>query len=69
MFKSRDESVEGLTTAASILFASAIGITIALNELLMALLLTLMVVLILAGLGFVEGWVTGLKQYYNNRDK
>lgn len=54
MFKSQKETIEGLTTAASILFAAAIGITVALSQLGLATVLTIVVIGILFGLGFVE---------------
>ncbi|MDZ7772497.1 MAG: MgtC/SapB family protein [Balneolaceae bacterium] len=58
IFRNREESVEGLTTAASILFAAAIGITVALEQIEMAAVLTLLVILILLGLGLVERRIT-----------
>lgn len=67
IFKSGKESVEGLTTAASILFAAAIGITVALEQLGMAAMLTLVVILILFGLGFVEKRVAKLKRRFGKR--
>jgi putative Mg2+ transporter-C (MgtC) family protein len=57
IFRRGDEIVEGLTTAASILFASAIGIAVALDQFLMGAILTIMVVLILYVLGFIENWI------------
>lgn len=54
IFRNREGSVEGLTTAASILFAAAIGITVALEQLLTAGVLTVVVILILFALGIVE---------------
>ena len=65
IFKSQKESVEGLTTAASILFAAAIGITTALDQLGMAFALTVVVILILFGLGFVERKVKEIKKRFN----
>lgn len=67
IFKSQKESVEGLTTAASILFASAIGITVALSQLAMAFTLTIVVIIILFGLGFVERKVSKLKERFDGR--
>lgn len=57
IFRNRKESVEGLTTAASILFAASIGITVALHEFVMAGVLTVLVIAILFGLGLLEGWI------------
>lgn len=69
IFKNRQESVEGLTTAASILFASAIGITVALNQFAMAIVLTLVVILILLALGRIEGWISRLRKSTKYDDK
>jgi len=68
IFKSGKESVEGLTTAASILFAAAIGITVALNQLGLALALTVVVIVILFGLGFMEKKIRQLKIRLHGRD-
>jgi putative Mg2+ transporter-C (MgtC) family protein len=46
--------IEGLTTAASLLFATAVGICAALSEELLAILLTVVVVAVLKLLGLVE---------------
>lgn len=62
IFRSGKESVEGLTTAASILFAAAIGITVALNQFVMAAILTLMVIIILFALGYIERWIKKLRE-------
>lgn len=69
IFKNKQESVEGLTTAASILFASAIGISVALNQFAMALVLTLVVILILLVLGHVESWIAKLRASTSYRNK
>lgn len=50
----KDHSVYYLTTAASILFASGIGITVALEKYGLAVALTLLVVLVNAAVGGVE---------------
>jgi len=50
-------TVEGLTTAASILFASAIGIGVALQQYLLATVLTILAIIILYGLGFIEKFI------------
>lgn len=57
IFRRGDEILEGLTTAASILFAAAIGIAVALDQFLMGAILTVMVIMILYALGFIEGWI------------
>jgi putative Mg2+ transporter-C (MgtC) family protein len=46
--------VEGLTTAASILFTAAVGVCVALSQLVLAVGATLLVLLILRGLGLLE---------------
>ena len=48
------ENVEGLTTAACILFSSSIGICVALRQYVLAVGVTLLVLGALRGLGFVE---------------
>lgn len=58
IFKNQQESVEGLTTAASILFVSAIGITVALGQYSMAVLLTAAVIMILFALGYIERFIS-----------
>lgn len=62
IFRRGDEIVEGLTTAASILFAAAIGIAVALDQFLMAAILTVMVIVILYALGFIEGWIQKFRE-------
>jgi putative Mg2+ transporter-C (MgtC) family protein len=52
------QHVEGLTTAASLLFATAIGICAALSQEMLAVLITLMVVAVLKLLGFIELWIS-----------
>jgi putative Mg2+ transporter-C (MgtC) family protein len=46
--------VEGLTTAASVLFAAAVGMSVALAQLVLAVGVTAMVLLILRGLGYAQ---------------
>lgn len=65
IFKNQQETVEGLTTAASILFAAAIGITVALNQFLLAGILTILVIIILFGLGYIENFIKHLRQQIN----
>lgn len=61
IFKSGDESVEGLTTAASILFSAAIGITVALQRYILAAILTVIAIVILFGLGYIEQFIKRLR--------
>lgn len=69
IFRNRDETVEGLTTAASILFASAIGITVALEQFLLSGMLTVIAIVILFGLGYIDGFIRWLRQHiYGNPD-
>lgn len=49
--------VEGLTTAASILFAAAVGICVALSQLMLAIGVTALVLITLRCLGWLEGRV------------
>lgn len=60
IFRNRDETVEGLTTAASILFAASIGIAVALKQYLLAAILTIIAIVILFGLGYIERFVKRL---------
>lgn len=62
IFRNQQESVEGLTTAASILFAAAIGIAVALQQYLLAAILTVIVIVILFGLGYIERLTTKLRE-------
>lgn len=52
--RSNSDHVEGLTTAASLLFVAAIGICVALDRLLLATVVTLMVLVALRGMGWLE---------------
>jgi putative Mg2+ transporter-C (MgtC) family protein len=49
------QQVEGLTTAASILFTAAVGVCVALAQFVLAVGATLLVLIILRGLGLLEG--------------
>jgi putative Mg2+ transporter-C (MgtC) family protein len=49
------QQVEGLTTAASILFTAAVGVCVALAQFVLAIGATLLVLVILRGLGLLEG--------------
>lgn len=61
IFRNRDETVEGLTTAASILFAAAIGITVALQRFILGSVLTVIAIVILFGLGYIESFIERLR--------
>ncbi|WP_340104872.1 MgtC/SapB family protein [Rhodohalobacter sp. 8-1] len=63
IFKNQEETVEGLTTAASILFASAIGIAVAIQQYLLAGVLAILAILVLFGMGYVERFITRLRPY------
>lgn len=58
IFKDQKHSVEGLTTAASILFISGLGMAVALDEYVMAIVLTFVVIGILFGLGLIQDWIS-----------
>lgn len=60
-FKDQKHSVEGLTTAASILFISGIGIAVALGEYVIATMLTGIVIAVLYVLGLIQGWINTKK--------
>ena len=53
----QEERIEGLTTAASILFTSAIGISVALGLLYAAMGITVLVLITNYGLKFIEMWI------------
>jgi len=52
--RSAPRQVEGLTTAASILFAAAVGVCVALSQLVLAVGVTVLVLITLRGVGFVQ---------------
>lgn len=60
IFRNQDETVEGLTTAASILFAAAIGIAVALQQYMLGTILTIIAIVILFVLGYVERFIKRL---------
>ena len=62
IFKSKKETVEGLTTAASILFAAGIGIAVALNQIYLATVITFLVIIILFAVGYIEGGIIRIKK-------
>jgi putative Mg2+ transporter-C (MgtC) family protein len=59
IFKDQINTVEGLTTAASILFVAGIGIAVALDLYILSFVLTMMVILILLVLGFLQNRIEG----------
>lgn len=59
--RSRSEQVQGLTTAASILMSSAVGICVALDQKLLALGATILALIILRGLTPLEKRLGGSK--------
>lgn len=52
--RSKGHFVEGLTTAASILLCAAVGIAVALGQLVLAVGTTILVLIVLRGLHFIE---------------
>lgn len=69
IFKNQEETVEGLTTAASILFASAIGIAVAIQQYLLGGLLTLIAILVLLGVGYVERFIIWIRPHIYGEQK
>lgn len=61
IFKNQISTVEGLTTAASILFVSGIGIAVALDLFTLSFILTLLVIIVLLGLGVLQNKLEGRK--------
>ena len=55
--RSSTRQVEGLTTAASILFAAAVGVCAALSQLVLAGSVTALVLVTLRGVGHIEQWL------------
>jgi putative Mg2+ transporter-C (MgtC) family protein len=56
------QHVHGLTTAASLLFIAAIGVTVALSQWVLAIALTALVLFILRLLGLVSRWLGSRKR-------
>jgi putative Mg2+ transporter-C (MgtC) family protein len=57
--------VEGLTTAASLLFVAALGVSVALSQGVLAVGATVLVLLTLRGLKLIEYWIEERKQDEN----
>lgn len=68
IFKDQINTVEGLTTAASILFVAGIGIAVALDLYFLSFLLTVMVILILLVLGFVQNKIEGYSKDFTEKN-
>lgn len=64
--RSKQGDVEGLTTAASILFAAAIGISVGLNQWLLAVGLVVLALAVLRGVHFAERVVRGNRHSEEN---
>ena len=56
------ESIEGLTTAAAILLAGAVGICVGLNQYILAAGISGLGLFVMSGLRFIEKWVAKKKQ-------
>lgn len=69
IFRDQQDTVEGLTTAASILFVASLGIAVALNRFYLAVILTVLVIVILFVIGSLENWVVGIRQKIQSRNK
>ncbi|MBI3943865.1 MAG: MgtC/SapB family protein [Chloroflexi bacterium] len=59
--RSAENYVEGLTTAASILMSSGVGICVGLRQYIIAIGVTLLTLFVLRGLKYVEKWVRNKK--------
>ena len=58
IFRRGGEQVEGLTTAATLLLSGALGICVALRQLVLAVGVTLLTLILLRSLRWVEVWLT-----------
>lgn len=59
--------IEGLTTAASLLFVAAVGTCVALSQWVLAVGVTFLVLVTLRGLGFIERWMARRRANANKR--
>jgi putative Mg2+ transporter-C (MgtC) family protein len=57
VLRRREHQVEGLTTAASILFTAGVGMCVALSQVVLAVGATVLVLVTLRGLGLMEPWL------------
>jgi putative Mg2+ transporter-C (MgtC) family protein len=62
-------NVEGLTTAASLLFVATVGVTVALSQWVLAVALTVLLLVILRLLGFLSGWLWEQRHKPAGRDR
>jgi putative Mg2+ transporter-C (MgtC) family protein len=62
------QKVEGLTTAASILMAAGLGIAVAVDRIVLAVGLTALVVMVLAGVGWLENRMSKNQDQIRNAD-
>jgi putative Mg2+ transporter-C (MgtC) family protein len=59
--RGKGEQVEGITTAASLLLVSAIGISVALRQHVLAVGVTVLALTVLRGVNLIERWLDGRK--------
>lgn len=57
VLRKRESQVEGLTTAASILFTAAVGVCVALSQVVLAAGATALALITLRGMGLLESWL------------
>jgi putative Mg2+ transporter-C (MgtC) family protein len=57
-----DSQVEGLTTAATLLVAAAVGVCVALSQIVLAIGSTILVLIMVRGLGFAESRLVGKRE-------
>jgi putative Mg2+ transporter-C (MgtC) family protein len=62
-------NVEGLTTAASLLFVAAVGVTVALSQWELAVALTVLLLIVLRLLGLLSGWLWKQRHEPAGRDR
>jgi putative Mg2+ transporter-C (MgtC) family protein len=60
--RGRERQVEGLTTAASLLIATGIGISVAMSHMVTAIGATVIALIVLRGVRLVEGWIQTLER-------
>jgi putative Mg2+ transporter-C (MgtC) family protein len=65
----RETGVEGLTTAASLLFTAAVGVAAALTQGVLAVGATLMVLGVLRGLALLEKWLASHLEGYHQGEE
>ncbi|HZS04237.1 MAG TPA: MgtC/SapB family protein [Blastocatellia bacterium] len=62
------EQIEGLTTAASILFSAALGICVALRLLALAASATILALVVLRGVASIENWASRRRGNHNRKE-